>query len=115
MFTGHGYRPYTIQRVALGASATSDVGPGTYTMGTMIAAEYLGLKPEQVKFEIGDTRLPRAPSQGGSKTTASVGSPIYGAALAITARLLSLAQADSSSPLSNAPLRTSNYSTAVCN
>jgi xanthine dehydrogenase YagR molybdenum-binding subunit len=24
------------------ASATSDIGPGTYTVGTMIAAEYLG-------------------------------------------------------------------------
>src|SRR5688572_10393604 len=31
------------------ASATSDIGPGTYTVMTMIAAEYLGLRPEQVK------------------------------------------------------------------
>jgi xanthine dehydrogenase YagR molybdenum-binding subunit len=29
-------------------SATSDIGPGTYTVMTMIAAEYLGLRPEQV-------------------------------------------------------------------
>ncbi|MGH7340033.1 MAG: molybdopterin cofactor-binding domain-containing protein, partial [Candidatus Rokuibacteriota bacterium] len=32
-------------------SATSDIGPGTYTVMTMIAAEYLGLRPEQVRFE----------------------------------------------------------------
>jgi xanthine dehydrogenase YagR molybdenum-binding subunit len=84
------------------ASATSDIGPGTYTMATMIAAEYLGLTPERVKFELGDTNLPRAPSQGGSWTTASVGSAIHGAALAVTARLLALANRDGSTPLKGA-------------
>ncbi|HEX8473480.1 MAG TPA: xanthine dehydrogenase family protein molybdopterin-binding subunit [Pyrinomonadaceae bacterium] len=81
------------------ASATSDIGPGTYTMATMIAAEYLGLTPERVKFELGDTNLPRAPSQGGSWTTASVGSAIHGAALAVTAKLLALANREADSPL----------------
>jgi xanthine dehydrogenase YagR molybdenum-binding subunit len=80
-------------------SATSDIGPGTYTVMTMIAAEYLGLRPEQVRFELGDTNFPRAPSQGGSQTTSSVGSAVYGAALAIGARLLSLANREANSPL----------------
>jgi xanthine dehydrogenase YagR molybdenum-binding subunit len=80
-------------------SATSDIGPGTYTVMTMIAAEYLGLRPEQVQFELGDTRLPRAPSQGGSQTTSSVGSAVYGAALAVGAKLLSLANREADSPL----------------
>jgi xanthine dehydrogenase YagR molybdenum-binding subunit len=80
-------------------SATSDIGPGTYTVMTMIAAEYLGLTPEQVKFELGDTNFPRAPSQGGSQTTSSVGSAVYGAALAVGARLLSLANREANSPL----------------
>jgi xanthine dehydrogenase YagR molybdenum-binding subunit len=80
-------------------SATSDIGPGTYTVMTMIAAEYLGLTPEQVKFELGDTNFPRAPSQGGSQTTSSVGSAVYGAALAVGARLLSLANQAADSPL----------------
>ncbi|HEX9918326.1 MAG TPA: xanthine dehydrogenase family protein molybdopterin-binding subunit, partial [Pyrinomonadaceae bacterium] len=84
------------------ASATSDIGPGTYTMATMIAAEYLGLTPERVKFELGDTNLPRAPSQGGSWTTASVGSAIHGAALAVTARLLGFANREADSPLKGA-------------
>ncbi|HEX9967332.1 MAG TPA: xanthine dehydrogenase family protein molybdopterin-binding subunit [Solirubrobacterales bacterium] len=83
-------------------SATSDIGPGTYTVMTMIAAEYLGLRPEQVSFELGDTKFPRAPSQGGSQTTASVGSAVYGAALAVGARLLSLANREASSPLKTA-------------
>jgi len=80
-------------------SATSDIGPGTYTVMTMIAAEYLGTTPEKVKFELGDTRFPRAPSQGGSQTTSSVGSAVYGAALAVGAKLLSLANQQPDSPL----------------
>lgn len=84
------------------ASATSDIGPGTYTVITMIAAEYLGLRPEQVKFELGDTKFPRAPSQGGSWTTSSVGSAVHGAALAVGAKLLSLANQDAGSPLETA-------------
>ncbi|HLL70833.1 MAG TPA: xanthine dehydrogenase family protein molybdopterin-binding subunit [Pyrinomonadaceae bacterium] len=80
-------------------SATSDIGPGTYTVMTMIAAEYLGLPIERVKFELGDTKFPRAPSQGGSQTTSSVGSAVYGAALAVSAKLLTLASQDASSPL----------------
>jgi xanthine dehydrogenase YagR molybdenum-binding subunit len=81
------------------ASATSDIGPGTYTVVTMIAAEYLGVRPAQVTFELGDTQFPRAPAQGGSWTTASVGSAVHGAALAVVARLLSLAHKDARSPL----------------
>jgi xanthine dehydrogenase YagR molybdenum-binding subunit len=84
------------------ASATSDIGPGTYTVMTMIAAEYLGLRAEQVQFELGDTKFPRAPAQGGSMTTSSVGSAVMGAALAIGARLLTLANQAADSPLKTA-------------
>jgi xanthine dehydrogenase YagR molybdenum-binding subunit len=91
---------YRANNTAHVTSATTDIGPGTYTVMTMIAAEFLGLTPEQVQFELGDTRYPRAPSQGGSWTTASVGSAIHGAAAAITSRLLALANRDSRSPLS---------------
>lgn len=80
-------------------SATSDIGPGTYTVMTMIAAEYLGTKPEQIKFELGESKFPRAPSQGGSQTTSSVGSAVYGAALAVGGKLLELANKDVNSPL----------------
>ena len=83
-------------------SSVSDIGPGTYTVMTMIAAEFLGLRPDQVHFELGDTKFPRAPAQGGSWTTASVGTAVQGAALAITAKLLALAQKDAQSPLAGA-------------
>ncbi|MGJ7492450.1 xanthine dehydrogenase family protein molybdopterin-binding subunit [Variovorax sp. ZT4R33] len=80
-------------------SATSDIGPGTYTVMTMIAAEFLGLRLDQVHFELGDTRQPKAPAQGGSWTTSSVGSAVRGAALTIVAKLLDLANRDAASPL----------------
>ncbi len=72
-------------------SGTTDIGPGTYTVITMIAAEFLGVASEMVKFDLGDTRLPEAPSQGGSITTASVGSAVYGASMNIKKKLRDLA------------------------
>ena len=58
------------------ASAASDMGPGTWTSMTQVAAEALGLPIERVKFVLGDTRLPKAPIHGGSLTMASVGSAV---------------------------------------
>jgi xanthine dehydrogenase YagR molybdenum-binding subunit len=60
-------------------SAASDMGPGTWTSMTQVAAETLGLPIERVKFALGDTRLPRAPVHGGSLTMASVGSAVQAA------------------------------------
>ena len=60
-------------------SASSDMGPGTWTSMTQVAAEALGLPIERVKFTLGDTRLPRAPIHGGSMTMASVGSAVQSA------------------------------------
>jgi xanthine dehydrogenase YagR molybdenum-binding subunit len=60
-------------------SAASDMGPGTWTSMTQVAAETVGLPIERVKFMLGDTRLPRAPVHGGSMTMASVGSAVQAA------------------------------------
>jgi xanthine dehydrogenase YagR molybdenum-binding subunit len=60
-------------------SAASDMGPGTWTSMTQVAAEVLGLPIERVKFILGDTQLPRAPVHGGSMTMASVGSAVQAA------------------------------------
>ena len=57
-------------------SGTQDLGTGTYTTMTQIAAEALGVPVEKVRFEIGDTSLPPAPVSGGSMTSASVGTPV---------------------------------------
>lgn len=85
-------------------SATSDMGPGTYTTITMIAAEYLGLPVEKVKFELGDTKMPFSPTEGGSWTTASIGSAVYGAATNIKQKLFEMANREPSSPLKSAKI-----------
>jgi xanthine dehydrogenase YagR molybdenum-binding subunit len=64
---------------AIVTSASSDMGPGTWTSMTQVAAETLGLPIERVSFVLGDTRLPRAPVHGGSMTMASVGSAVQAA------------------------------------
>ena len=60
-------------------SAASDMGPGTWTSMTQVAADALGLPLDRVRFELGDTALPRAPVHGGSMTMASVGSAVQAA------------------------------------
>jgi xanthine dehydrogenase YagR molybdenum-binding subunit len=58
-------------------SAVSDIGPGTGTAMVLIAAEQMNMPAEKIRFELGDSSLPNAPTQGGSATTASVGSAVY--------------------------------------
>src|SRR5206468_10594722 len=54
------------------ASATQDIGTGTYTTMAQVAAETLGLSVANIRSALGDSRLPPAPVSGGSMTTASV-------------------------------------------
>jgi xanthine dehydrogenase YagR molybdenum-binding subunit len=65
------------------SSAASDMGPGTWTSMTQVAAESLGLPIERVRFSLGDTTLPKAPVHGGSMTMASVGSAVQAACLKV--------------------------------
>ena len=74
------------------ASATADIGPGTYTMMTQLAAEMLGVPIEHVTAKLGDSSLPRAPVEGGSFTTSSVGCAIHAACRAVQKELLALSQ-----------------------
>jgi xanthine dehydrogenase YagR molybdenum-binding subunit len=64
-------------------SATADVGPGTATIMTQIAADAFGTTPEKVRFELGDAAFPPAPGQFGSHTVASVGAAVYEACTAL--------------------------------
>ncbi len=81
-------------------AGTQDLGTGTYTVMTQTAAEALGLPPEKVRFELGDTLMPETPVSGGSQTAASTGSAVKAAGLAVRAKAIALAIADASSPLS---------------
>ena len=54
--------------------AMTDIGTGTYTILTQIAAEMLGLPTERIRVELGDTNFPYASGSGGSFGAASSGS-----------------------------------------
>lgn len=86
------------------ASATADIGPGTYTMMTQLAAEMLGVPIENVTARLGDSGLPHAPVEGGSFTTSSVGCAIASACGALQKELLRLAQKAPRSPFAGAKL-----------
>ncbi len=81
------------------ASAATDIGPGTYTVMTQVAATALGLPPASVRFELGDTEMPRAPLQGGSGLTAALGSAVHAACTNLIGACLDLVADDAGSPL----------------
>jgi xanthine dehydrogenase YagR molybdenum-binding subunit len=60
-------------------SAASDIGPGTATAMTQIAADAMGISPDKIRFELGESSLPPAPTEGGSNLAASMGSAVVAA------------------------------------
>jgi xanthine dehydrogenase YagR molybdenum-binding subunit len=81
------------------SSATEDIGTGTYTIMTQIAAEVLGLPIERVTFTLGDSSMPNAPLEGGSFTASSVGSAVKAVCEKVRERLSTLGL-DPSNPAS---------------
>jgi xanthine dehydrogenase YagR molybdenum-binding subunit len=81
-------------------SGTTDIGPGTYTTMSMIAAAQLGVPLERVTFRLGDSELPSAPAQGGSTTTASVGTAVQECAQIVQKELIDIESKREASPFS---------------
>ncbi|RAK69535.1 xanthine dehydrogenase family protein molybdopterin-binding subunit [Hymenobacter edaphi] len=71
-------------------SATTDIGPGTGTAMVQIASDALGLPTDKIRFELGNSLFPQAPSQGGSSTVNTVGSAVNDACLALKKKLQEL-------------------------
>jgi xanthine dehydrogenase YagR molybdenum-binding subunit len=71
--------------------AASDMGPGTYTSMTQVAADALELPVRSVRFMLGRSDFPAAPPHGGSMTMASVGSAVQAACLAVREKIRKLA------------------------
>src|SRR5262249_33992636 len=65
--------------VAVVRSAATDIGPGTYTVISQVAADALGLPLDRVRFELGDSAMPPAPLPGGAGLPAALGSGVHGA------------------------------------
>ena len=55
----------------------TDIGTGSYTVFTQVAADLLGLPIDHIEMKLGDTSLPPAVGSGGSMGAASSGSSIY--------------------------------------
>ena len=72
-------------------SATHALGTGTYTTMSQLAANALGLPLENVRFELGDSRFPEAPVNGGSWLTVSVGSAVLNACERLKQKVTDLA------------------------
>jgi xanthine dehydrogenase YagR molybdenum-binding subunit len=73
-------------------AGSQDIGTGTYTVMTQIAADALGLTVDQVHFDLGDTEYPQAATSGGSTTAASVGSAVKLACEAVQKKLAELTE-----------------------
>jgi xanthine dehydrogenase YagR molybdenum-binding subunit len=106
---GAGMSPATV-RVTMKADGSvlvecgvTDIGPGTYTTISIIAAHVLGLPIEKVKFVLGRSDLPPGPSQGGSTVTASVGTAAQECCEKLLAKLYELAARATDSPFKNVP------------
>lgn len=83
------------------SSATADIGTGTYTIMTQIAADAMGLPMERVTFKLGDSDLPFSLLEGGSWTAASVGTAVMAACSKLRRNLYKLAREKNDSPLHN--------------
>ncbi|HEY3596276.1 MAG TPA: xanthine dehydrogenase family protein molybdopterin-binding subunit, partial [Paraburkholderia sp.] len=84
---------------AMVASGTQELGTGTYTVMTQVAADALGFAPQNIRFALGDSSLPPAPGSGGSRSAASVAPAVRDAATQVRNKLIALALADNASPL----------------
>jgi xanthine dehydrogenase YagR molybdenum-binding subunit len=74
--------------------AMTDIGTGSYTILTQIAAEMLGLQPDRIRMELGDTSFPQASGSGGSFGAASSGSALFEACNTLRTKLARIAGVD---------------------
>lgn len=84
------------------SSATMDIGTGTYTIMTQVAAELLGLPLDDVTFKLGDSSLPTSPVEGGSWTASTIGSAVKAVCDKVRERLFTLARKIDNSPIASA-------------
>ena len=87
-------------------SGATDIGAGTYTVITQLAADLLGLPGGLVHVGLGDSDMPKAPQQGGSGLTAALGNAVHAACLDVIRALVDLASKDERSPLHGCSMQT---------
>lgn len=77
----------------------TDIGTGTYTILSQIAADALGVPMSMVSVELGDSRFPRTAGSGGSWGAASSGTAVRRACTALKERIVEAARTHARSPL----------------
>ncbi len=80
-------------------SAATDIGTGTYTVMTQLAAELLGLDVTRVRFGLGDSDMPYSPQAGGSGLTGALGNAVHAACRRLVREFLDVVRDDTESPL----------------
>jgi len=83
-------------------SAATDIGTGTYTVMTQLAAEFLGLDVTRVRFDLGDSDMPYSPQAGGSGLTGALGNAVHAACQRLVREFLDVVRDDAQSPLRGA-------------
>jgi xanthine dehydrogenase YagR molybdenum-binding subunit len=83
------------------ASATQDIGTGTYTNMAQLAAYKTGVPLEKIEVALGDTSLPEGPLSGGSMVTSSIVPAVLSAADSAIGLLMMVAVTTPGSPFAN--------------
>lgn len=77
----------------------TDIGTGSYTILTQVAADAMGLTPDAIRIELGDSDFPVTPGSGGSFGAGSSCSGLYNACIALRRVIALAAVGDERSPL----------------
>ena len=72
----------------------TDIGTGTYTILTQVAASLLGVAADRVRVELGDSALPMSSGSGGSFGAGSSGAALYDACMNLRAMVAGAAGFD---------------------
>jgi len=91
-------------------TSMTDIGTGTYTILTQIAGEILGLSPDTVEVDLGDTDSPAGAGSGGSWGASSAGSSVYYACEGLRKMLVDAAGFESSAMFEDGFVRDGNVS-----
>jgi xanthine dehydrogenase YagR molybdenum-binding subunit len=87
---------------ALVEAGMHEIGGGTYTVMRQVAADALGVRPDMVTVNLGDTRLPASHASIGSATMANAGAAVMLAAKAVRDKAVGLALSGRDAPFSGA-------------
>ena len=87
---------------ALVEAAAHDIGTGTYTVMTQVAADALGVTTDKVAVRLGDTRLPESHPAIGSATTANATAAVMFAAQTARDKAVELAISGRDAPFARA-------------